>query len=183
MDQAQTKMQNGALSELDARLVAALRADGRMSNAELARRLGVTEPTVRKHLNGLIESGQMQVVAVVNPYRVGFETDTNIGLHVPPEHILDVAAALSELPEVRYVAMSTGAYDLILAAMFRSNDELFEFLTSKLAAIPNIVSSETSHVLRVFKRTFDWVVPGGDGFAAPRIDSSQTRARTRGSEN
>lgn len=149
-------------SELDDQIVAALRADGRMSNAELARRLGVTETTVRNHLRRLIESKRMQVVAVADPYRLGYETDTNIGLHVRPDKIAEVARRLASFPEVRYVGICTGAYDIIVAAMFRSNAELLHFLTAELASVPDIVRTETSHVLKVVKRTYDWVNPGAE---------------------
>lgn len=133
-----------------------------MSNIELARRLGVTETTVRKHLRKLIESHRMQVVAVADPYRLGYETDTNIGLHVRLGKVTDVAERLATLPEVRYVGVSTGAYDIIVAAMFRSNAELLRFLTEKLASVPDIEKAETSHILRVVKRTYDWVNPGAE---------------------
>ncbi len=104
----------------------------------------------------------MQIVAVADPYRLGYETDTNIGLHVRLGKVAEVAARLAELPEVRYVGVSTGAYDIIVAAMFRSNEELLGFLTQKLASVPDIEKAETSHILKVVKRTYDWVNPGAE---------------------
>lgn len=89
--------------------------------------------------------------------RCGFRMAVSRGLHL--------AQKLADLDEVRYVALSTGAYDLILACLFRSDEELLDFLTIKLAAIHGIKKVATSHVLRVFKRTYDWVTSGLD---APR---------------
>jgi Lrp/AsnC family transcriptional regulator for asnA, asnC and gidA len=152
------------LDEIDFAIIEALRADGRTSNAALARRIRVAEPTIRKHLAGLVSSGRMQVVAVVDPFKVGYETDTNIGIHCAPAKVIEITERLSAMPEVRYVGVTTGVYDIIIAAMFRSNEELFTFLTQKIANIPGVEKLETSYVLKVVKRTFDWVAPprGGD---------------------
>lgn len=148
-----------SIDETDLKIIEALRADGRMSNVALARRVGVSEPTIRKRLAGLVDSGKMQVVAVVNPQTLGYTQNATIGLHVEPSRVMAVAEILVGLPEVRYLGVSTGIYDLIVVAQFRSTEELFAFLTVKIAAIPGIRKTETSHILKVLKRTYDWVRP------------------------
>lgn len=160
---------NRAMDDTDIKIIEALRADGRMSNVALARRVGVSEPTVRKRLKGLVDSGRMQVVAVVSPYRVGFIIHANIGLDVEPSLVMSVADTLVQMAEVRYVGVSTGAYDLIIGVLFRSNEELFSFLTVKLAGIPGVRKTETSHILKVLKRTYDWVRPDDEAIERPRV--------------
>ncbi|MBI3968173.1 MAG: Lrp/AsnC family transcriptional regulator [Chloroflexi bacterium] len=147
------------MDALDDRIVALLRANGRRSNRDIGRELGVAEGTVRKRIRRLIESGVMQIAAVANPYRIGYSKDVLIAIHADLHRLSDVAARLAELPEVRYVMVTTGAYDLIAAALFRSDDELFEFLVRKLAAIDGIRKAETAHSLEVVKRRYDWVPP------------------------
>ena len=100
----------------------------------------------------------MRIVAIANPYRIGYQIDTLIGIHTEPDKVMAVSSQLAQMEEVRYVGVTTGAYELIIAALFRSNDELLQFVTTKLGRIPGVRSAQTSHVLKVLKRTYDWVM-------------------------
>jgi Lrp/AsnC family transcriptional regulator, regulator for asnA, asnC and gidA len=98
---------------------------------------------------------------VADPQRLGYTIDVFSGLHVSPGQQGEVAQRLATFDPVRYVALTTGSYDVLFEAMFRDQDELLEFLTRTLPGIPGIVRSETWHSLKVVKRNYDWL-PGGD---------------------
>ena len=149
---------NKHLDDLDFKIISLLREDGRRTNIDLAKQLGVTETTVRKRIKRLINEEVMRVVAIANPYKIGYQIDAMIGLHVEPDKIMPVSRRLSHMEEVRYVGVTTGTYDLMIAALFRSNEELLQFVTEKLGTLPGVKSTQTSHVLKVLKRTFDWVM-------------------------
>lgn len=143
--------------ELDVRIVTAVRQDPKLSNRALARQLGVSEATVRKRLRALDEDGVLKRSYIINPYKLGYELDTIIGLHVDIAQIKQVAANLATFDNVRLVAVTSGSFDIMVAALFRSREHLMEFVTEHLAKISGIREIETSHLLMIVKRTHDWI--------------------------
>ncbi len=142
---------------VDEQIVGLLRTNGRTTNSELARKLGVTEGAIRKKFKKLTSAGLLRIVAVADPKKLGYAIDVFSGIQVSPGHILKVAEQLVSFDPVRYVALTTGSYDILLEAMFRNQDELMEFLTKTLPGVPGIVRSETWHLLNVMKRNYDWL--------------------------
>ncbi len=135
-------------------LIALLQADGRLQHTDLARRLGIPEATVRRRMKRLLDDGVMQIVAVPDPYRIGYGTHAIVGLRVQPGKIPDVIAVLGPLPEVRYLGVTAGTYDIVVEALFEDNDALRHFLTDTLGGIEGLQGTETSYVLEVAKRTY-----------------------------
>jgi Lrp/AsnC family transcriptional regulator for asnA, asnC and gidA len=153
---------NGSkLDDLDHQLVDALRMNGRKANSELARELGVTETTVRRRLQRLVEDGYVRIVAVTNPRRIGFQMDVVVALIVDIYQLEAVAARLAELAEVRFVGHVAGKYNLHFVGLFRNAEHFHRFLTETLAALPGIQTVETMQVLKVYKRTYDRVEANG----------------------
>lgn len=146
------------LDDLDHQIINLLRTDARRTNTDLAKQLGVSEGTIRNRIRRLINDGYMLVVAMTRLHKLGYVVDTLIQVNTETGKQMAVAQALSRLPAVRYVAVTTGAYDIAVGAVFRSNDELLKFLTEEVASIPGVVHTGTSHILRTLKRTHDWVI-------------------------
>lgn len=142
------------LDTVDRCLVALLQVNGRLSHAELSRRLGIPEPTVRRRLKHLLDDGVMQIVAVPNPHKIGYGIHAIVGLRIQPGKSTDVVRHLKALREVRYVGVTAGAYDIVVEALFRDNDGFREFLTETLGRVDGLVGTETSYVLEVAKRTY-----------------------------
>jgi Lrp/AsnC family transcriptional regulator for asnA, asnC and gidA len=148
------------IDDLDRRIIEELREDGRRSHAELARRLGVAESTVRNRVSRLLSDGYMQVVALTNLASLGYSVDVIINVQVKSGTLNEVAEALAQMDEVRFVGLTTGTYDMTISASFHSTDELYQFISERLGTTPGIWRTETAHVLRVWKRNFDWSVTG-----------------------
>lgn len=165
------------LDGIDRQLVGILQRDGRASHAEVARRLGTSEATARRRLERLLADGRVRVVAVVNPLQLGM-IDAIVGVHAQPDRVAQVAEALAALPEVRYVGITTGVYDLILECLFRSREEELIFFTEKIAAIPGIVRTQTSTVLLTKKATYDWEADESAGPRATGDDHLDNEHRT-----
>jgi Lrp/AsnC family transcriptional regulator for asnA, asnC and gidA len=145
--------------DFDRRIIALLEKDGRMSNIEIAQRLGVTEATVRKRVARLLDEKLIKIVAVPDPVSLGMTTSAIMGISVDLKELNAVAEALIALPETRYVGYSTGQYDLIIEAFFPTNDALLQFLAEKISKISGITGTETSVILRVSKFAYEWEVP------------------------
>src|SRR5947209_19882186 len=94
------------IDDLDERIIEELRHDGRRSHAELARRLGVAESTVRNRVSRLLSDGYMQVVALTNLGRLGYRVEVLIHIQVQAGALTQVAECLSAMEEVRYVSLT-----------------------------------------------------------------------------
>jgi DNA-binding Lrp family transcriptional regulator len=152
----ETVIQTDDVDDLDRQIIARLRQDGRTSNRELARILGSSEATIRRRVRTLIDGNHIRIVAIADPYQLGYSIDVIMGIQVRPGSIKDAARAFAKSENVRAVTITTGASDLIVAAIFRSNDELLDFLTEQVDEVPGLIRIETSHSLNVVKRSFDF---------------------------
>lgn len=150
------------LDGTERRMVELLQQDGRLTVAQLARALGVTEVTARRKLRRLLGDGIMRIVATVDPFDVGYETPVIIGLKVERGKLDAVAERLSRLPQVRYVGASTGRVDLIVEVVTRTNQDLATFLLSELAEIEGVTESETNLIVRIYKQSWDWGIRGDE---------------------
>ena len=147
------------IDNTDRRIIELLQTDGRISNVELARRLGLSEGTIRKRIDRLLSSGVIQIVALPDLEQLQLETKVIITMRVEPDKVDEVGDELRQMEEVRWVGYATGEYDLICEAVFPSDEHLLQFLTHRLAALPGIRNSTTSHVLRVLKDIQEWRIP------------------------
>jgi Lrp/AsnC family transcriptional regulator for asnA, asnC and gidA len=148
--------QRPPLDSTERRMVELLQEDGRLSVAELARELSVTEVTARRKLKRLLADSVIRVVATVDPFDVGYETPVIIGLKVERGKLDAVASAVSRYPQVRYVGASTGRVDLIVEIVTRTNQDLADFLMNELQTIDGITDSETNLIVRIYKQTWHW---------------------------
>lgn len=148
-----------ALDETDLRIIRLLQSDGRMTNMDVARALGMSEATVRKRVDRLISEKVIRVVALPDLAAVGYPLVVVVTLRVELGRVEQAGRAVAALPQVRWVSCTTGSFDLVLEAAFQSDEELWRFLTAELAAIPGIQATATAHVLRNFKSPAGWQLP------------------------
>lgn len=140
------------VDELDRRIIEFLEADGRTPYTAIAAELNVAESTVRKRINRLIESKVIRIVGVADPVKIGLGTLATIGVRVEGDNLGSVVKCLEKMDEVRYIAATTGNYDLIIEVTLDSNERLFHFVTHTLREIPGVVDSHTSLIMKVFKQ-------------------------------
>jgi Lrp/AsnC family transcriptional regulator for asnA, asnC and gidA len=131
------------MDELDAKIIEILQEDGRASNAGIARRVGVSEGTVRRRLKRLVQEEFIQVVALLDPSKMGYESQALVGVQVDPDKIDRVADAMAELSEISWVAVTTGSYDVFAWATLQSAEALGIFLRTKVGIIPGVRRTET----------------------------------------
>ena len=131
------------MDELDREIIAILQSNGRASNARIARRIGVSEGTLRRRLKKLIADGVIDIVAVVDAERLGYDTEALVGVQVDPDKVMEVAANLGELPESNWVAITTGTYDVFMWVTLQSADQLGTFLREKLGIVAGVRRTET----------------------------------------
>jgi Lrp/AsnC family transcriptional regulator, regulator for asnA, asnC and gidA len=147
------------LDTVDWQIIRILQEDGRTANVEIARKVGVSEATVRKRLDRLVSEAVIHITALPNPSKVGLATVTFITLGVDLSLLESIAAEVGQSPQVRAIYYTTGENNLLVEAWFHSTDELLQFLTREIAAIQGIRRVATSHVLRSLKNGSHWVLP------------------------
>ena len=141
------------LDVTDLGIIHRLHRDPRSSIARVAKDLGVPNSTVRHRLNRLVRRQAIEFSVVSNPLQFGFQIWAIIEIKTALPRIREVARRLAEASEVYFVAIMAGGYDINVAAVFRSNAELLDFVTHRLSKIPGIVSTSTATVLELCKRT------------------------------
>lgn len=151
-----------SLDRLDRQLITVLKEDGRMSYTDLAQRLGVTEGTARNRLQRMLSSDTLRIVPIVDQAQIGYRLNVWIGIRCRPGTFRDVARGIAQLDSVRYVGSCTGAYNVIVEAIFLSQEELGDFLAQELPEIDGIVSTETSVVFSIDKLGYEWEMRESD---------------------
>ncbi|NLM40612.1 MAG: Lrp/AsnC family transcriptional regulator [Firmicutes bacterium] len=146
------------LDSTDRKIIELLQEDGRMPFFTIANELGLAEGTVRRRIGRLLDEGILRIVGVTDPFKIGLTTVAIVGLKVERALLDETASALVKMPEVRFVALSTGNFDLVIQVAVSNNDQLLDFLIRKLSDIPGILNTGTSLVLKVAKEDFAWGV-------------------------
>jgi Lrp/AsnC family transcriptional regulator for asnA, asnC and gidA len=144
------------LDELDRRVMKLLRHDGRLTYAQIARTVGVSEPTVRKRIDRLVHAGAIMIMARVNPAPIGFPIDAFIGVRAVRGRVKEVGCKLAAMENVAYVAYLAGSFDILIEAFLPDTEGLFKFLNEDLEAIDGISATETWHVMRTEKFFYNW---------------------------
>ena len=140
-----------SLDELDFAILSNLQKDGRMSFTVIAEKLGVSIGTIRTRFNKLIEEGTVSIIGRVDPDKVGFRSYAHIAVYVRPATLKEkVAQAIAVLPEVSFLAMTSGDYDLEVDVMCRDNDHLVEFV-NELSNINGVYQTKTTIYFKVYK--------------------------------
>jgi Lrp/AsnC family transcriptional regulator for asnA, asnC and gidA len=151
------------LDAMDRQILRLLQDDGRRPNADIARALGVSEPTVRKRLDRLLESGVLHIIGLLDPAATGFPVDVFVGIKAYHGHARDVGQNLAGMGCVTFVGYTTGPFDLLIEAVFADNAALLTFLSESVGSAPGVISTETIHILRVDKFKYMWDLPEASG--------------------
>ncbi len=143
------------LDEIDLQIMAELQADGRMTNVELSRRVGISAPPCLRRVRTLEDEGLIQKYhAKVDKRELGFEVAVfaMVGLHNQAE--VDLTAFEEKVrgwPLVRECHMLNGEIDFILKCVSPDLSTFQTFLTEELTSAENVASVKTSLVIRCGK--------------------------------
>ena len=157
-----------ALTPLDAGIIRALQRDGRASFRRLGAALGVSERVVSARYARLVEIGAVRVSAVVNPRTLGWRAMAWLGIRIgggaPFEQ---VAARLAEVPELSYLVVASGRYDLMAEVVCRTPEDLLTTLAHRIGAIDGVAAVESFYYLRLLYRTTAGAWSAARSLAAP----------------
>jgi Lrp/AsnC family transcriptional regulator, regulator for asnA, asnC and gidA len=147
--------ETGLLDEANRAIIESLQRDGRRPYAQIASDIGLSEAAVRRRVHQLRASGVIQIVAVTDPLQLGFHRQALIGISVEGD-VRAVAAKIVPLPEVDYVVMCAGSFDLLVEVVCEGDERLLHILNDSIRSIPGVRATETFMYLKLAKQTYTW---------------------------
>ncbi|GAA1841559.1 Lrp/AsnC family transcriptional regulator [Agromyces salentinus] len=143
------------LDDVSKAIIEQLQADGRRSYADIGKAVGLSEAAVRQRVQRLTESGVMQIVAVTDPMQLGFTRQAMIGIRASGD-TRELASALAEIPEIDYVVLTAGSFDVLAEVVCENDDELISLLNSRIRSLAGVRSTETFVYLKLQKQFYNW---------------------------
>ena len=104
-----------------------LQQDGRRPYAAIGKSVGLSETAVRQRVQRMIDNGIVQIVAVSNPLHLGFNRHAMIGINVAGD-LESVADQIATMPEIDYVVVTAGSFDLLVEVVCEDDEHLLEIL-------------------------------------------------------
>jgi DNA-binding Lrp family transcriptional regulator len=145
-----------AVDALDRRIAVALQLNGRATWRQVARVLDTSESTVARRGRQLLESGTVRVTGQPDPARAGLGYPVLVQLNCESGATKAVARSLAARPDVRFLAIVTSTFDIVLELIVPSRRHLARVLVDEFAALDGITRTTTDAVMRTFKTSYDW---------------------------
>ena len=143
------------LDDISKAIIEQLQENGRRPYAAIGNAVGLSEAAVRQRVQRMTDAGVMQIVAVTDPLTVGFDRQAMIGVNASGD-IRALADVLGELPEVDYVVITAGSFDMLLEVVCEDDVHLLDLLNSHIRVLPGVQSTETFVYLQLRKQTYTW---------------------------
>ena len=141
---------------IDCEIIRLLQKDGRIANTEIAKKVGISEATVRSRLDRLVKENYIQIVAVSNPMKLGFKIVGNIRIYVEIKKMDQIIKKLQRLKPLWFIVQSTGGTGIDTEFVVRDMDELNDLIFENINRIEGVIRTETSLFLKYIKRQYDW---------------------------
>ena len=136
-------------------IIEQLQEDGRRSYAAIAAAVGLSEAAVRARVQKLTDGGVLQIVAVTDPLHVGFQRQAMVGIKVSGD-MTDVASRLGALPEVAYVVITAGSFDILAEVVCEDDEHLLEVISREIRTLTGVAETETFVYLKLNKQHYNW---------------------------
>lgn len=142
------------IDHIDRSIIEQLQRDGRVPYTRLGAAVGLSEAAVRQRVQRLTDAGVMQVVAVTNPLSHGKRRMAMIGVRTEGP-IDDIAKTLQSMPDIDYLVVTAGTYDLMAEVVVNDDLDLLD-LSNRIRQVPGVRNTETFIYLDLVKQTFTW---------------------------
>ena len=154
----ETKTTNGILSpdnDLNQKIIRLLQRDGRMPYNEIAKKLDVSEGTVRNRVNGLRDNDQLRIAAMVDPVADEYKTTAMIGIKAATGHTpQQIGERLGKHEMVVFILWVSGRYDLIIEVVTDEQDEIQRFHEQEINSIADIAEMDLMLGLKNIKNQY-----------------------------
>ena len=140
------------LDEIDKKIIEMLQEDSRKTFVEIAKELGVSDPTIHARVKKLQEAGIIEkFTAVLAPAKVEKGVAAFIEINIKPKTIEAVIRNLIKRDEVLEIHETYGDYDIIAKIRAKTNEDLRDLVAKEIRTIPYIVNTKVTTVLKTRK--------------------------------
>jgi len=130
---------NAEIDEVDQKILKLLQEDARLPFLEIAKKLKLSESTIRKRIQALKERGVIKRFTIeIDPAKIGLNTVAIVGIDVDPPKLLEVSQKLCEFKEIRCVATSTGDHMIMTEIWTKDGRELTRLISEKIGPIEGV---------------------------------------------
>lgn len=144
------------LDKTDREIIGHLQFNGRMPYTDIATELGISEGAVRRRVKQLRENGVLQIVGIAEPQFLGWNAAAMIGITVQAGQVDAVACKIARFPEISYLFMVSGAFDLFAEVFCRDMDHFVHFLSNRLQHVPGVERTQTFTIMKMYKLSYRW---------------------------
>ena len=157
MEKRKLKKNNKTPDLVDCEIIKLLQKDGRISNTDIAKKMGISEGTVRTRLNRLIKNEIIQIVAVSNPIKLGFKIVGQIRIQIDIGKMEAIFKELKKLKALWFIVQTTGRTTGLEAEFIvKSLDDLNTLIFENINKIDGVIKTDISLILDFIKRRYDW---------------------------
>ena len=149
-----------AVDDMDLKIIKLLEKDGRIPNTESAKKLKISETTVRKRIKRLIDTGLIKIVAIRNQAKLGYGLSGNIRIRADTRKTEKIANHLSAMDQIWYVAQLAGHDQFDIEFSVRSQHDLVGLL-DKINKIDGVFNTRPSIRLQLTKHLGEYMAKFG----------------------
>jgi Lrp/AsnC family transcriptional regulator, regulator for asnA, asnC and gidA len=142
------------IDKTDTKIINLLQKNGRISNTEIAKQVGISETTVRYRLQNLTNEGFIEILGITNPFKLGFGIEGSIRIKADIKHISSVSDTLKELDALYFIGRVTGKYDFDTEFCLKSMEDLGS-LVNTINMIPGVLDTEVAVLMEYIKERYD----------------------------
>ena len=146
------------IDEVDSKIIHLLKQNGRMRNTEMAKTLKISETSIRKRLQRLFDNEIIQIVAIVNQRKIGYDIEGNIKIKIDTKKTEQIIQKLEAIDALWYIALLTGGADFDVEFNVKSQRDLKDLLAN-INNIDGVINAEPSFRLQLVKNRYDWETP------------------------
>jgi Lrp/AsnC family transcriptional regulator for asnA, asnC and gidA len=143
------------IDQTDVKIIKLLQKNGRMSNTEIAKNAGISETTVRYRMQKLIKEKYIEIVALIDPMKLGNGIEGAIRIKADIKQMQQVTKALKLIPELFYVARVSGKADFDTSFFVKNMNEA-RILIDRVNLIEGVIDTDMSTVLEYVKERYDY---------------------------
>ena len=124
--------------DLETHIINLLKTNGRTSNAEMARLIGVSEATIRRRLKRMLQNQSIEITVNANPAKMGHHVDIVMAIQVDQSETTRIANEIDSRPWVNNIYTTLGSIDIFVIASISSIEALPEYVRDDIAQIPGV---------------------------------------------
>jgi Lrp/AsnC family transcriptional regulator, regulator for asnA, asnC and gidA len=148
--------------DLDYQILKLLQKDGRMSFTEISKEINVAVSTIRHRFINLVEDGTLKIIGRIDPNKIGFNAYASVLISVKPKTFMNsIFEELTKLPEISFLALVSGDFDIEANVMCRDMEHLNELIGEKIHVLDGVFDTKTNMYMKIYK------------FAQPDLESAK----------